>query len=157
MLGAPSTTKGGNECCTAAQRHILGGLEWSRDERALEGLSLCCSGILGDSNPNKNLTHVNEPKNKLMNQFKKKTDKSSCHAQGRKSYRAVEHALAIHGNVEATLDSLDGHHSQTHGNKIKQGCIGAGSGKGDRENRRQIEDRMGRSSFCLTLVDTAVV
>lgn len=38
------------------------------------------------------------------------------------AYRAVEHALAIHGNVEAALHPLDGHHSQTHGNKIKQGC-----------------------------------
>lgn len=92
-----------------------------------------------------------------MNQFKKKAYTPNCHAQGLESYRAVEHALAIHGNVEATLDSLDGHHSQTHRNKIKQGCIGAGWGRGDRENRRQIEDRMGQSSFRLTLVDTAAV
>lgn len=38
------------------------------------------------------------------------------------AYRAVEHALAIHGNVEAALDPLDGHHSQTHRNKIEKGC-----------------------------------
>lgn len=42
--------------------------------------------------------------------------------RGVASYRAVEHALAIHGNVKATLHPLDGHHSQTHRNKIKQGC-----------------------------------
>lgn len=40
------------------------------------------------------------------------------------SHRAVEHAFAIHGNVEATLHALDGHHSQTHGNKVEQGCGG---------------------------------
>lgn len=38
------------------------------------------------------------------------------------SYRAVEHAFAIHGDVEATLHSLNCHHSQTHRNKIKQSC-----------------------------------
>lgn len=38
------------------------------------------------------------------------------------AYRAVEHALAIHGNVEAALYPLDGHHSQTHGNKIEKSC-----------------------------------
>lgn len=38
------------------------------------------------------------------------------------TYRAVEHAFPIHGNVKATLHALDGHHSQTHRNKIKQSC-----------------------------------
>lgn len=73
-----------------------------------------------------------------MNQFRKETHKPSCHAQGLESYRAVEHALAIHGNVEATLDSLDGHHSQTHRNKIKQGCIGVARG-GEGEGQGETE------------------
>lgn len=53
--------------------------------------------------------------------------------QGVVSYRAVEHALAIHADVEATLHSLDGHHSQTHRNKIKQGC------RADRVREREGE------------------
>lgn len=84
------------------------------------------------------------------------------------TYRAVEHALAIHGNVEATLHSLDGHHSQTHRNKIKQSCRedGGRERKGERGSDRQIQrgrdkretsdtkDRIGQLSFHLTLVDT---
>lgn len=53
------------------------------------------------------------------------------------SYRAVEHALAIHGDIEATLHSLDGHHSQTHRNKIKQGCGEDSVGEGGRARRMQ--------------------
>lgn len=84
------------------------------------------------------------------------------------SYRAVEHAFAIHGNVEATLHSLDGHHSQTHRNKIKQGCgekdNGVVEGQRDREAQRHKEagknkvsdrkDRTGKLSFHLICVDT---
>lgn len=80
--------------------------------------------------------------------------------RGVASYRAVEHALAIHGNVKATLHPLDGHHSQTHGNKIKQGC------RADRVEEKQLQrgrderetsdtkDRIGQLNFHLTLVDT---
>lgn len=61
------------------------------------------------------------------------------------SYRAVEHALAIHGDVEATLHSLDGHHSQTHRNKIKQGCredsVGEGGRKGETEGYKKAETK----------------
>lgn len=84
------------------------------------------------------------------------------------SHRAVEHALAIHGNVEATLHPLDRHHSQTHRNKIKQGCRadrvrdkeGGREGQTDRyketetkERPSETKDRIGRLSFHLTLVD----
>lgn len=89
-------------------------------------------------------------------------------AQGVVSYRAVEHALAIHADVEATLHSLDGHHSETHRNKIKQGCRAdrVREREGERGSGRQIqrgrdkretsgrEDRIGQLSFHLTLVDT---
>lgn len=50
------------------------------------------------------------------------------------AYRAVEHALAIHGNVEAALHPLDGHHSQTHRNKIEKSC---GEGRKRRRNRQK--------------------
>lgn len=71
-----------------------------------------------------------------MESIRKETYKPRSLVQGLVSYRAVEHALAIHGNVEATLDSLDGHHSQTHRNKIKQSCIGVKWGRG-REGRQR--------------------
>lgn len=64
--------------------------------------------------------------------------------QGAVSYRAVEHALAIHGNVEATLHSLDGHHSQTHRNKIKQGCRADRVGKRGGERARQTDTKRQR-------------
>lgn len=80
------------------------------------------------------------------------------------SYRAIERALAIHANVEATLYSLDGHHSQTHRNKIKQGCrMDRVNERGERErgSDREIQrgpdkretsdrkDRIGQLSFSL--------
>lgn len=61
------------------------------------------------------------------------------------AYRAIEHALAIHGNVESALHPLDGHHSQTHGNKIKQGCRAewykgeAGTEETESQRRREKE------------------
>lgn len=81
------------------------------------------------------------------------------------SYRAVEHALAVHGNVEAALHSLDGHHSETHRNKIKQGCREDGvwreredepdgCKKAETKEASDRQDRIGQLSFHLTLVDT---
>lgn len=78
------------------------------------------------------------------------------------SYRAVEHAFAIHGDVEATLHSLNCHHSQTHRNKIKQSCDRQREGgKGQRVVKkrgrqmadRQKNDRKRHFSFLLTLLD----
>lgn len=78
------------------------------------------------------------------------------------AYRAVEHALAIHGDVKAALHPLDGHHSQTHGNKIKQGCraeqIEAGRHKeAETKETHQIQkDRTEQLSLNLTLDCTSL-
>lgn len=94
------------------------------------------------------------PRKKPMNQLETRPTSR----EGLESYRAVEHALAIHGNVEATLDTLDGHHSQTHRNKVKQSCIGVRRDGGRQGRQRKtgvkIEDRMGRRGFPILLVET---
>lgn len=42
----------------------------------------------------------------------------------REHLRTVEPALAVHSDIEAALDALYGHHSQTHRNKVEQGAVG---------------------------------
>ena len=154
-------------------------LKSPRTERRWKGLEgLCCSGILKETT---NWTKHNTCKwanthcahtHRRAHTHVRDPTVWPLHGGGGlycKSYRAVEHALAIHGNVEATLHSLDGHHSQTHRNKIKQGCradrVRAGVGwregqtdgsKRGRDKRETSDrkDRIGQLSFHLTLVDT---
>lgn len=38
------------------------------------------------------------------------------------TYRSVEEAFVVHGQVEFGLDALDGHHSKPHWNQVKHGC-----------------------------------
>lgn len=38
------------------------------------------------------------------------------------TYRRVEEALVVHGQVEFGLDPLDGHHAKPHRDQVKHGC-----------------------------------
>ena len=122
--------------------------------KGLEGLSLCCSGILKETTnwtkhntckwANTHCTHTHTDAHTHVHDSTVWPLRGGGGRGGLycKSYRAVEHALAIHGNVEATLHSLDGHHSQTHRNKIKQGCrADRVKAVGGRERVRQTDPK----------------
>lgn len=38
------------------------------------------------------------------------------------TYRSVEKAFVVHGQVELGLDALDGHHAESHGDQVEHGC-----------------------------------
>lgn len=41
---------------------------------------------------------------------------------GCNTYRGVQVAFIVHGQVQLGLNALYGHHTQTHGDEIKHGC-----------------------------------
>lgn len=47
------------------------------------------------------------------------------------TYRSVEKAFVVHGQVEFGLDSLDGHHTEPHWDQVKDGCRRTGGGQQD--------------------------
>lgn len=46
------------------------------------------------------------------------------------TYRSVEKAFVVHGQVEFGLDSLDGHHTEPHRDQVKDSCRSTGGGQG---------------------------